>query len=191
MDWEERNPNYKIDKKSNNYRKAFGCKKKNKGKKKYKIGVNEVLKTDRIVKCRKRKDKDENDKKSTKKGKKEMNERNALELSSRIKINRKNANAKTEAQICDVTIGIRRKYDNLININDIEGRNKGKRAKTRKKKRKMNDYEGENKRKDKQRKKEGSDINENENETEVLKETKRSISKSEGIRRYFRTEDNH
>ena len=116
---------------------------------------------------------------------------NTSELSSRIKINRKNANAKTEAQICDVTIGIRRKYDNLININDIEGRNKGKRAKTRKKKRKMNDYERENKEKDKQRKKEGNDINENENETEVLKETKRSISKSEGIRRYFRTEDKH
>jgi len=59
------------------------------------------------------------------------------------------------------------------------------------KKRKMNDYEGENKRKNKQRKKEGSDINENENETEILKETKRSISESEGIRRYFRTEDKH
>jgi hypothetical protein len=133
MDWKERNPNYKIDKKSNNYRKAFGCKKKNKGKKKYKMSVNEVLKTERIVKCRKRKDKDENDKKSTKKGKKEMNEGNTIVVPSRIKINRKNANSKAEA-ICDVIIGIRRKYDDLININDIEGRNKGKRAKTRKKK---------------------------------------------------------
>jgi len=109
------------------------------------MSVNEVLKTERIV-CRKRKDKDENDKKSTKKGKKEMNEENTNEISRRIKINRKSTNARnnkipTEAQIYDMILGIRRKYevmedsnDNLININDIEGRNKGKRAKTRKKK---------------------------------------------------------
>ena len=36
MDWEDRNPNYKINKKSNKYRKEFGCKKKNLRKKKAK-----------------------------------------------------------------------------------------------------------------------------------------------------------
>ena len=132
-----------------------------------------------------------------------MNEENTNEISRRIKINRKSTNARnnkipTEAQIYDMILGIRRKCevmeesnDNLININDIEGRNKCKRVKTCKKKKKMTEYERENKREEKKRKKEGSGINENESEIEVLKETKRSISESEDIRRFFRTEDKH
>ena len=36
MDWEDRNPNYKIDKKSNKYRKEYGCKKKTQDTKKAK-----------------------------------------------------------------------------------------------------------------------------------------------------------
>jgi hypothetical protein len=50
MDWEDRNPNYKADRKSNSYRKEYGCKKKTIKCKKNEMNVNEVLKTHRHMK---------------------------------------------------------------------------------------------------------------------------------------------
>lgn len=112
-------------------------------------------------------------------------------------------NIPTEMQILDMIIGIKRKSEltknrkkNLNNISEYDKYEK--RLKTHRNKKKRNDYEIEVNKEDKKEKKKKDNNKDKDNDLiveegrkELFEGEKRRISKSEDIRRYFRTEDKH